>query len=250
MKRDITFIVIFCVATTPTACGIETYIRRRSVCPNFFSCNNTYRLRYWNLFQYLLSLFLFVHLVATTPTACGIETSSNKKITSEFFSPLQQHLPLAVLKLTDATHSRVHPLCCNNTYRLRYWNTMSTVLLFQLISALQQHLPLAVLKHSTVTFAMYFGVVRCNNTYRLRYWNCTLTVARIWRRRLRCCNNTYRLRYWNDTTKGYQKDKICCVATTPTACGIETSSGTTKSNPDSSELQQHLPLAVLKLIYQ
>ena len=165
--------------------------------------------------------------VATTPTACGIETKTNRCVTISRHC-LQQHLPHAVLK-HDWTY-----WCCISNY----------------FSWLQQHLPLAVLKHSTVTFAMYFGVVRCNNTYRLRYWNCTLTVARIWRRRLRCCNNTYRLRYWNDTTKGYQKDKICCVATTPTACGIETSSGTTQSNPDSSELQQLLPLAVVKRIYQ
>ena len=37
--------------------------------------------------------------VATTPTACGIETKSSQRRLLIPFSPLQQHLPPAVLKL-------------------------------------------------------------------------------------------------------------------------------------------------------
>ena len=61
------------VATTPTACGIET-----NTSGNLFRCNNT---------------------VATTPTACGIETPENPQFKVVAFG-LQQHLPLAVLKHT------------------------------------------------------------------------------------------------------------------------------------------------------
>ena len=63
-------------------------------------------------------------------------------------SRLQQHLPLAVLKLIHIRRnfSSHDFLGCNNTYRLRYWNGFnfaSTILEYE----------------------------RCNNTYRLRYWN-------------------------------------------------------------------------------
>ena len=59
------------VATTPTACGIETCC----------TCSNTE----------------LTNVVATTPTACGIETYNLLCF-------------LFVLQ----------PMCCNNTYRLRY----------------------------------------------------------------------------------------------------------------------------------
>ena len=61
------------VATTPTACGIET-------------CSSTKRV-------------LEIFNVATTPTACGIETLFKAETKLLYCSSLQQHLPLAVLKL-------------------------------------------------------------------------------------------------------------------------------------------------------
>ena len=60
------------VATTPTACGIETEHQR--------------------LRQYFERI-----KVATTPTACGIETKQTI-YKREKIILLQQHLPLAVLK--------------------------------------------------------------------------------------------------------------------------------------------------------
>ena len=80
--------------------------------------------------------------VATTPTACGIET----RYYCTFWNvthQLQQHLPLAVLKLS-ATASAF------------------------LVTSLQQHLPLAVLKRARTKIAS-IHTRRCNNTYRLRY---------------------------------------------------------------------------------
>ena len=64
------------VATTPTACGIETGKIMAVAGPE----KNT---------------------VATTPTACGIETVA-KSIKAKGLE-LQQHLPLAVLKLFKQT---------------------------------------------------------------------------------------------------------------------------------------------------
>ncbi len=86
------------------------------------------------------------HIVATTPTACGIETlrilQSNY---DDLHRSLQQHLPLAVLKLQNTANWQGRYACvattptacgietstnvivcgvkltsCNNIYRLRY----------------------------------------------------------------------------------------------------------------------------------
>ena len=61
------------VATTPTACGIET--------------------------PFIKTVFNRLCKVATTPTACGIETQVQQQPLSCHYGKLQQHLPLAVLKL-------------------------------------------------------------------------------------------------------------------------------------------------------
>ena len=106
------------VATALTACGIETHHLQ---------------------FQYQ-----YYSHVATALTACGIETSGRSPETLNNTKLLQQHLPLAVLKLlqycrsatviyTVATvltacgietpsllHYRWSNLRCNSTYRLRY----------------------------------------------------------------------------------------------------------------------------------
>ena len=63
----------FIVATTPTACGIETAL--------------TSLVQSWSM------------SVATTPTACGIETDFLHRIC--LTSLLQQHLSITVLKLVN-----------------------------------------------------------------------------------------------------------------------------------------------------
>ena len=65
-------------------------------------------------------------LVATAPTACGIETFTFDVLHIEIIFELQQHLPLAVLKLTVSF--------------------VATLTFFML----QQHLPLAVLKLQSI----------------------------------------------------------------------------------------------------
>ena len=86
-------------------------------------------------------------LVATTPTACGIETQLDTGVYIIYlFDLLQQHLPLAVLKL-QASQQR-HDF-------------------FE--SLLQQHLPLAVLKQYRDSLSPFVAFPGCNNTYRLRY---------------------------------------------------------------------------------
>ena len=88
---------IKCVATVLTACGIETDWIAASI-HSFFSS------------------------VATVLTACGIETLMRYSTTSlEVILPLQQYLPLAVLKLTcQMPHDAFGMHRCNSTYRLRY----------------------------------------------------------------------------------------------------------------------------------
>ena len=160
---------------------------------------------------------------------------------------LQQHLPLAVLKLhsispvisvapvataltacgIETAHFTSHQLvgallCCNSTYRLRYWNLHAC------------------------NFDCVIYCNSCNSTYRLRYWN---PIQEKWIRVLlmTCCNSTYRLRYWNLLRPFFFVIFGCQpVATALTACGIETL-GAGISGHWIRRLQQHLPLAVLKL---
>ena len=84
------------VATTPTACGIETV----NLSATRISLNKLQQhlplavLKHKPLhFPWLRKL-----VVATTPTACGIETV-NVASKTFCYAKLQQHLPLAVLKL-------------------------------------------------------------------------------------------------------------------------------------------------------
>ena len=92
-----------------------------------FSCNGAYRLRYWNKNQTLnLSLPSVAQKVATALTACGIETVRLHLLQIRSHHRLQRRLLLAVLKPGNITlyHRKViHS--CNSTYRLRYWNTLA-----------------------------------------------------------------------------------------------------------------------------
>ena len=91
------FSILCFVATVLTVYGIETC--QHFKCwfnVAFFSCNSTYRLRYWNpTFKVLVS--------------------------SKLPIPLQQYLPFTVLKLVEVTTTRfIINFRCNSTYRSRY----------------------------------------------------------------------------------------------------------------------------------
>ena len=104
------------VATTPTACGIET----------------RYYCTFWNVTHQLqqhlplavlkrpkikLNFFMIFSLQQHLPLAVLklSATASAFLVTS-----LQQHLPLAVLKRARTKIASIHTRRCNNTYRLRY----------------------------------------------------------------------------------------------------------------------------------
>ena len=59
-------------------------------------------------------------LVATVLTVYGIETCSKELKPLNF--ALQQYLPFTVLKLNNLYFQIHSKVCCNSTYRLRYWN--------------------------------------------------------------------------------------------------------------------------------
>ena len=113
-------------------------------------------------------------------------------------------------------------ICCNSTYRLRYWNLkkyngiqiqylyVATVLTVYGIETLNASLILLFLIRSS-----------CNSTYRLRYWNIHLYKHFLFTPL--SCNSTYRLRYWN-APKTY-----------------------VIGPGESAMLQQYLPFTVLKL---
>ena len=83
------------VATVLTACGIETSVN--------------------------YSIAKLFAAVATVLTACGIETFTNPRQSINSL-PLQQYLPLAVLKpaIQHASMRKEDCCSCNSTYRLRY----------------------------------------------------------------------------------------------------------------------------------
>ena len=187
------------VATALTVYGIETSINWCGFDPIDKGCNSTYRLRYWNWGIFLYIWTCCVKYVATALTVYGIETLHFWGSKNLYQKPLQQHLPFTVLKLTLRVllssiikrlqqhlpftvlkQSRFNTkrfyslLCCNSTYRLRYWNlhmagrrnanvwvaTALTVYGIETLSKdciaivpkleLQQHLPFTVLKHTYI----------------------------------------------------------------------------------------------------
>ena len=203
------------------------------------SCNSTYRLRYWNPEGKLQKLTLQRN-VATALTACGIETAETSSalisliklqqhlplavlklslvLAKDFGSGLQQHLPLAVLKHMDRPHITLQQREALQQHLPLAVLKLKSGLFTRLKNILlQQHLPLAVLKRSLYFLWRYIMNNRCNSTYRLRYWNSHIKFR--YGAHLSCCNSTYRLRYWNQWI------------------GVQLS---------RHRLQQHLPLAVLK----
>ena len=104
------------VATTPTACGIETVDCCESGMGSLLlGCNNTYRLRYWNSHPILcqLELLWLQQYLSFTVYAEGCETAEEQSDDEVRTSQVpersegktkvikQQHLPPAVLKRTN-----------------------------------------------------------------------------------------------------------------------------------------------------
>ena len=164
-------------------------------------CNSAYRLRYWNTTGIIVASNF--NAVATVLTACGIETLLWTHLRTWSTCPLQQCLPLAVLKpFSIGVIGRVIKPSCNSAYRLRYWNNRKLLLGGESYERLQQCLPLAVLKLKDAGIgAIGLGVATvltacgietigykmiiycrvkygCNSAYRLRYWNISCYISR------------------------------------------------------------------------
>ena len=109
-------------------------------------------------------------VVATALTACGIETkNSHVHISPHIPPPLQQHLPLAVLK-----RSRFNVFTVTIFFELQQHLPLAVLKLSDnnsesmMSPRLQQHLPLAVLKLEARSKGLIFKP-SCNGAYRLRY---------------------------------------------------------------------------------
>ena len=109
------------VATVLTACGIET--------GNLIVlCCLCLRLQQYLPLAVLKRSVIFAHpclssfnrLQQYLPLAV-LKRSEDEPVSYEH-RPLQQYLPLAVLKLASLMIIFSSLLCCNSTYRLRYWN--------------------------------------------------------------------------------------------------------------------------------
>ena len=137
------------VATVLTVYGIETSFAHSDKCLfQFMSCNSTYRLRYWNWVktatkfvgrQALQQYLPFTVLKRKSRLFCVQHTQQLQqylpftvlklKDAEEYMkrgdNKLQQYLPFTVLK-RDAVGGHLSPddICCNSTYRLRYWNRL------------------------------------------------------------------------------------------------------------------------------
>ena len=132
---------------------------------------------------------------------------------NSFHLVLQQHLPLAVLKLYESLEWVDTVFRCNNTYRLRYWNSSSV---WQL-SAHILIVAIVLIVYGIETLylpreLLHWILFRCNSTYRLRYApkgarqqrsKATMRSAHLKYlneekvKRRWWSNSTYCLRYWN-----------------------------------------------------
>ena len=109
--------------------------------------------------------------VATVLTVYGIETQW-------FWVTMQKWNDVATVltvygieTFIDIIEQRFNIVCCNSTYRLRYWNfNTNRNFIAWICDALQQYLPFTVLKLSDI-IETYLNFFSCNSTYRLRYWN-------------------------------------------------------------------------------
>ena len=208
----------YAVATVLTVYGIETYRNSKSKYHFLFSCNSTYRLRYWNPVT-LAPTTSSMQSVATVLTVYGIETSSCRMV--KFHNnQLQQCLPFTVLKLSTYYCSIITiyswlQQCLPFTVLKRMFPCIVNQIFFQVatvltvygietsnvfttgwtISSLQQYLPFTVLKHTIIDSHIYFTIIVAT----------VLTVCGIETNKNNAsisknskgCNSAYRLRYWN-----------------------------------------------------
>ena len=119
----------------------------------FKRCNSTYRLRYWNRQCLPYHGRHYIMLQQYLPFTVLKLSSSFARSKGAIW--LQQYLPFTVLKLKYALRRYFKMICCNSTYRLRYWNFR--LLLLHVIRRLQQYLPFTVLKRA------------CSNRYDYRF---------------------------------------------------------------------------------
>ena len=101
-------------------------------------------------------------------TACGIETCLNVSAYCTFL-PLQQCLPLAVLKLCADTRATVVVGVLQQCLPLAVLKREPLTASVEVSEMLQQCLPLAVLKLVIPTTDSQYGIDSCNSAYRLRY---------------------------------------------------------------------------------
>ena len=101
--------------------------------PMFMSIFNlrgaqTDRFRYevfQNLFFSPMNTGFLRDTVATVLTVYGIETLTVCQVFRPYLWWLQQYLPFTVLKHSCVLASpKEYHICCNSTYRLRYWNRL------------------------------------------------------------------------------------------------------------------------------
>ena len=147
-------------------------------------CNSTYRLRYWNRNNFC-SKTCIVYRVAIVLTVYGIETrnsyllswvngvrlqqylpftvlkrSANGREINLDLSKLQQYLPFTVLKHSISIPNALKVfICCNSTYRLRYWNIRRRAFGIDWSAImLQQYLPFTVLKLYSLSVQLFLLV--------------------------------------------------------------------------------------------
>ena len=230
------------VATVLTACGIEThdfyanthfilklqqYLPLAVLKPKMgnhefmvVSCNSTYRLRYWNLFNRIYVRYCMIRCNSTYRLRYWNMPFSAIP-TEKAFAKLQQYLPLAVLKLfltsdTFTTNFWVATVltACGIETEVKENKRKASVLVATVLTAcgietlhvlhetflkcwkLQQYLPLAVLKQAVTTSIIIHKISKLQ-----QYLPLAVLKPRDF------C---------------WSKSRTHCVATVLTACGIET----------------------------
>ena len=158
------------VATVLTACGIETLEALTGwFGDDLFSCNSTYRLRYWNKLD-------------------AVASSMDWKRCNSTYRLRYWNMSFKF---------DLNPIIsrCNSTYRLRYWNwTRYSTIINTASDKLQQYLPLAVLKQSIDIRAEAQAMVKLQQYLPLAVLKREISATS---KREAGCNSTYRLRYWN-----------------------------------------------------
>ena len=114
-------------------------------------CNSTYRLRYWNLLIFFNKSCN--SWVATVLTVYGIETLN-------IFTSCGVRFFNVATVLTVYGIETLPPSGVNNNW----------------VRLLQQYLPFTVLKLTLILFSI-IPIYSCNSTYRLRYWNLRSAIS-------------------------------------------------------------------------